>query len=165
MLINKTKQNLVFGQKNSSKKKDDFVCVQAFTCDYFHPKDAKNKKYSIKTDGYRWSKPFNITTFGVSGQASVKRYYDDEGQDNNEVIEKYNPSHLDYGVMISSLSAPYGRTSAITLVPRYYLINESGRDLVITQGHKNATRQYFLKIGQKFTYHLEHKNDSSNESS
>ena len=163
MLINKTSQDLIFGQKKSNV--DDMISVQKFTSEYFHPKDKGGQSFNIKTDGYRWSKNFNIDAIGVNGIKTLKRFEKDNRTDNDDLIAKYNPNSLVYGVIISTLPAPFGVTKTITFVPRYFIINETGRDLVVSQGHQNATKQFYVDDGMKFTYHFEHRETKSNRNS
>jgi len=134
MLINKTKLNLVFGQKGKNKNKDDLIWIKKFTSEYFHPKKREGQKFSLKTDGYKWSKPFNCSTFGISGLASMKRLKDDEGgHDNDELVEKYNTDNIDIGVIIATMDPPFGKTKTISFLPRYIIVNNSGVNLVIAQ--------------------------------
>lgn len=88
----------------------------------------------MKTDGYKWSKPFNCSTFGISGLASMKRLKDDEGgHDNDELVEKYNTDNIDIGVIIATMDPPFGKTKTISFLPRYIIVNNSGVNLVIAQ--------------------------------
>lgn len=127
---------------------------------YFHPQSDKKKKFSVKAEGYEWSKQFDITTFGLSGLASLKRSGRYKPED--PLITKYDSNNIDFGVLISTLSAPYSKTKAITFVPRYVIVNESGFDLIVAQDYKKIQKQHWVNNGSTFTYYFEHKKSKEN---
>jgi hypothetical protein len=137
MIINKTTLSLIFGEINSNKNDEGLVCIPPLNSEFFHGGDAK-RKFSIMTDGYRWSEKFDINTFGISGLASLKRSTSVEPNDNDALIEKYNAGHIDIGVIFSTLSSPFGKTHSVTFVPRYVIVNETGQNLIFVQDHKKA---------------------------
>ena len=128
--------------------------------EYFHPQSDKKKKFSVKAEGYEWSKQFDITTFGLSGLASLKR--SGRYKPDDPLITKYDSNNIDVGVLISTLSAPYSKTKAITFVPRYVIVNESGFDLIVAQDYKNIQKQHWVNSGSTFTYYFEHKKSKVN---
>jgi hypothetical protein len=159
MIINKTALSLIFGEITSRKDDPGLVFIPANSSEYFHG-GKKKRKYAILTDGYRWSNKFDITTFGVSGLASLKRSTSDEPHDNDQLVEEYNAGQIDVGVIISTLSSPFGKTHTVTFLPRYVIVNQTGQSLVVSQDHKKAVRQHLIEDKQNLTYYFEHKNSN-----
>ena len=66
MIINKTGLNLILG---NGKKRND-IEIRGKSVQYFNPKGTK--KLFIKAEDYSWSKEFDFTTVGISGQLSLQ---------------------------------------------------------------------------------------------
>lgn len=158
ILVNQTDIPIYFGEKGS--KYDKARLIGPHMNEFFHPQSSKKKKFSVTVENYEWADPFDITTLGMSGEVSMKRSKDYDHE--NKIIQKYNSSNLNMGVIISTLSAPFGKTTAIKLVPRYVFMNHCKKPLVLSQDSENPLKQYFLKPGETVTYNFEHKGSKEN---
>lgn len=63
MVINKTNIPLIIGNKT---KNQQLLRINHQESQYFRINEKENK-LSVMTDGYDWSKPFDVTTVGLSG--------------------------------------------------------------------------------------------------
>ena len=92
---------------------------------------------------------FDISTFGVSGVLSMKkarRCRLDDG-----TVPKNWPNKIELGVVISTLSIPYGKTKRVTIVPRYVILNETDVPLIVGQHDDKEPMQYYVAPGSKFS--------------
>jgi hypothetical protein len=150
VIINQTDIPLYFGEKG--KKKNECLLVQPNQNEFFTPKNQKQKKFSIFTDNYEWADPFDISTLGMSGEAVLKRAK--EYDETDPVIRKYNSNEVKFGVLISTLSHPYGKTLSVKFVPRYMFVNNSNRPVIFAQEEKDGK---FVNPGESVTYYFESK--------
>lgn len=165
-IVNKTGHIIYFGEK--ANKKVDLECLYPHRNILFNPTSSKKKKFSLKVKNYEWSKPFDITTFGITGEVSLKRSknkprsnYNGDDADEEDIICKYNANVLNLGVIISTLSHPYGKTTSVTLVPRYVFVNSTKIPLILSQACDNATKQFLIKPDGMLTYHFEYKDEEN----
>ena len=121
---------------------------------------TKRNKFSIITENYDWAEPFDITTLGIAGQASLERLSDFDQYD--PVISKYTSTHLSLGVVISNLGGVYSRTTNIKIVPRYMFVNNSSSPIVMAQDGEKSTKQYWIPSGGSTIYHFESKASKNN---
>lgn len=120
VIINQTDLTLHFGEKG--KTTEATRVIPPNQSEFFNPaSDKSKKKFSIMTANYEWAEPFDISTLGMSGEASLKR--SKEIDEHDMVIQKYHSNHLNLGVLISSLGGQYGKTTSVKIVPRYVLVN------------------------------------------
>jgi len=63
MVINKTNIPLILGDQ---KKNQQLLKINHQSSEYFWITD-KDNKLSVMTNGYDWSKPFDVNTVGLSG--------------------------------------------------------------------------------------------------
>ena len=90
-------------------------------------------KSEFKVAGFKSSKPLDLTTIGMAGQIDLKR---DNEKDANKTINYaggYAPELLEIGLLIKTAPAPFHRTIVIELVPRYAIVNKTGKKLVIRE--------------------------------
>jgi len=97
---------------------------------------------------------------GMSGEASIKR--NKEYDINSDIIQKYNANNLNFGVLISNLSSPYGKTTSVKFVPRYVFVNHCSKPLILAQDNENTLKQYYLNPNEQFTYNFENRGDKDN---
>lgn len=128
--------------------------------EFFNPNSKKKKKFSITVNNYEWADSFDISTLGMSGEATMKRKgsFDEEFN----VIQKYDATLLNVGVLISTLSYPHGKTLSVKFVPRYMFVNSCSTPVVFAQDDKNSTKQYFVNPGESICYHFQDKKDKNN---
>ena len=70
------------------------------------------------TNGYDWSKPFDVNTVGLSGIIQMPQSkVIEEGTEISPGLEHYESRLLDIGVLISSLNFPWNETKTITFMP------------------------------------------------
>jgi len=86
MVINQTNIPLLLG---NAKKNSTYLRVNHQSSEYFWLNELE-KKLSVMTDGYLWSKPFDITTVGLSGiiQMPVAKVVE-EGHEPAEVLGRF----------------------------------------------------------------------------
>jgi hypothetical protein len=155
VLINKTNIPIYFGEKG--KKPSECKLIHPHSNEFFNPTSKKNKKYSICVDNYGWAQPFDITTMGMSGEATMKR--NKEFDNESDIVQRFNSNNLNMGVLISQLSSPYGKTTSIKFVPRYVFVNCCTKPLVLAQDNDKTLKQYFVKPNEQFTYNFENKDE------
>ena len=141
-------------------KDEKIICVSPHQDEFFNPLSREKQKFSLKVDSYEWSEPFNITTVGIAGQIALKRSGTSSKnknlEDDNE-IKIYNSNSLNFGVVITACSNPFSRTKAISIVPRYIIVNNTKNGIIIAQDHKKAVNQIKIGANEKKTYHFEIK--------
>ena len=158
MLINKTDIPFYFGEKGS--KFNNSTLVPPHANEFFNPQSSKKKKFSVAVENYDWADAFDITTLGMSGEASMKR--EKNFDRDNEIVNRYQSNNLQMGVLISTLSNPHGKTTSIKIVPRYVFMNHCNKPLVLSQDHNDTTKQYYIKPGDSITYNFENRGKKDN---
>ena len=139
MIINKTNIPLIICQ--NKKSEDDAIRIQPNTSEFYKlEKDVT--KLKVKTDTYKWSAPFDITTIGISGNAKLPREKKRKAETEvPEELREYMSDELDLGVTISAISQyPWNETKVITFLPRFILMNATHRPIVITQGKEDSEK-------------------------
>ncbi|CAI2359786.1 unnamed protein product [Moneuplotes crassus] len=157
VIINKTDIPMKFGEKGGKKK---CKMIAPHSNEFFNPLSSKKKKFSVCVENYEWAKEFDITTMGMSGEVSLKRQK--EFDLDNNIVQKYNSNNLSFGVLISSLSSPYGKTTAVKFVPRYIFVNHCSKPLVLAQDNDRSLKQFYLNPEEEFCYNFENRGDKDN---
>ena len=157
VLINKTDLPLVFGDK---KDKSASIPIPPNSREFFNSESGKKKKFSIATDNYDWTDPFDITTLGMSEETALQRLDNFNAQD--KFISKYSSNKLNLVVLISNLCGQYSKTTAIKIVPRYIFVKNWSKPVVLAQDNKNACKQYWISPGNSTVYHFENKANKDN---
>ena len=161
IIINQTDCDLCFGIKNS----DLPLTLIKESCQYFNPMTSDQNQFCIKVDNYERSSVFKISTLGLAGIVTAYRnkklIRDDE--DNESMLKRYNSDCLSFGILVSSLSYPFARTTAVKIKPRYVLYNYCSEPIILTQDCKNATLQHWIKPDEHKIYQFEHKDDNDLE--
>jgi hypothetical protein len=92
-------------------------------------KDAtKEIVISIVEDNATYkSKPQNIFTIGVSGQINLERTYSKEDKDKGDKDNK----QFQYQIAISQGLYPFNKTTIVSIVPNYLIINKLSYPILI----------------------------------
>ena len=86
----------------------------------------------IKVPGYR-SQQLDVTTLGVSGALNLELESQSEVQVDKLQQNQYIPAKLEFGLMISPAPSPFIKTTVLTLVPRYVIVNQLNSPIVVMQ--------------------------------
>lgn len=86
----------------------------------------------VRAPGYS-SQDVDVSTIGISGALSLELESKDEVQVDKLPCRDYIPQRLELGIIIQQASAPFNKTTIVTIVPRYIILNKLGMPIVIKQ--------------------------------
>eukprot|EP00347_Sterkiella_histriomuscorum_P017164 403350423 len=135
--------------KNSMLVKSERQYIEPFTNEYFN--HSKNK-VQFQVPGFKSSQSVDITTVGLSGAISLDFDNRDDVKRDQLPQENYIPQKLELGVVIQTAPSPFNKTTLISVVPRFLIINQLGHPVVIKQ---RGCSSQVLMINQQMPYNFE----------
>jgi hypothetical protein len=133
ILVNTTNIPIYFGEKGSKMNEAKYIAPHSN--EFFNPESSKKKKFTVAVEDYDWAEPFDISTLGMAGEASMKRKKDPNYE--SDLQRKFNSNNLNLGILISALSAPFGKTISVKFVPRYVFMNHCKVPLMLAQDYED----------------------------
>jgi len=98
--------------------KDKLSVIQPNQNDFFY---ASGNKIQLKINQYDWSKPFDVTSIGLTGAVDLPR----------EKSSSAKSSVITFGVLIENGAFPHSRTRIIRIVPRFIFVNKMKQAVVV----------------------------------
>jgi len=108
-MVNKTSMPLVIESQTIKPLSTDYLGLQT-------------SDMTLKIPGY--SKHYlDVSTIGLSGVLTFELESKEEVHRDLLPQRDYIPQRLEYGVMIEQGPSPYNKTTIVTVVPRYIIVN------------------------------------------
>lgn len=119
MFVNKTSMRVISERQQFQPYQNDYLNT-----------DIEKEVISIKIPGYS-SQDIDVTTIGLSGVLTFD--VDSKSEVLVECLPQrdYIPSKLEFGLIISQAPTPFNKTTLLTLVPRYIVINQLEAPIVL----------------------------------
>jgi len=122
MIVNKTCHDITIKRQVIKQKTNDFL---------FDVSDSQKSKFGV--EGYHESKAIDIETIGMSGEMTLDRKEDDKKKDSVDLKVERSPNQLQFGLNISQAQFPFNKTTIVTVVPRYLIVNKLDHPIQIRQ--------------------------------
>jgi hypothetical protein len=111
MIVNKSMHDILIKGQTIKEKMNDFLC------------DASDsQKFVFKVQGYKESMPIDVEAIGMSGEIMIDHEQHD-GKDSGK--------QLQFGINISQAQWPFNKTTIVTIVPRYLVVNKLNRSIQV----------------------------------
>jgi hypothetical protein len=85
---------------------------------------STSQKFVFKVQDYKESMPIDVEAIGVSGEIMI---------DHEQNDGKYSGKQLQFGINIAQAQWPFNKTTIVTIVPRYLLVNKLKRSIEVRQ--------------------------------
>ena len=85
---------------------------------------SDSQKFVFKVQDYKESMPIDVEAIGMSGEIMI---------DHEEYDGKYSGKQLQFGINISQALWPFNKTTIVTIVPRYLVVNKLKRSIQVRQ--------------------------------
>lgn len=129
-MVNKTSMPLVIESQTIKPQSNDYLGLQT-------------SDMTLKIPGY--SKHYlDVSTIGLSGVLSFELESKEEVHRDMLPQRDYVPQRLECGVMIEQGPTPFNKTTIVTVVPRYIIVNQLEGSLVVKQ-RCHGSKQLLLK--------------------